>query len=325
MSHPWIEKYRPIKVDELCGQLELKKLFNNVKINCTIPNLLLYGPPGTGKTSSILAICKELFGPDNYKERVVELNASNERGINVVREKINKISKSKLSNPDPNYPSPNYRFIILDEADEMTQEAQAALRKIMEDNTNTTRFCLICNYINKIIDPIISRCSKFKFKPLDDEFVKMKLKEISIKEDIVIDDECLDCISDICKGDMRKSIIMLQNSCKINFMITKSIILKQLNIPDDESVHKFVKKCIKSPVRKLANVVQQFMCYAYPSNFVLEKIVLLLVDKYQNNGELIYDILINVSKMEKILEEKGSEYLNLLNLAVYLNTTLKDK
>ena len=181
--------------------------------------MLFYGPPGTGKTSTILALAKELYGPEMFRSRVLELNASDERGISIVREKVKDFARMQLSNPPPDYkdryPCPPYKIIILDEADSMTQDAQSALRRTMETYSKITRFCLICNYVTRIIDPLASRCSKFRFKSLDQGNAKKRLEDIAENEHVKLEPGVVDALIKCSEGDLRKAITFLQSAARL--------------------------------------------------------------------------------------------------------------
>src|SRR6195952_5799071 len=181
--------------------------------------MLFYGPPGTGKTSTVLALAKELYGPELIKTRVLELNASDERGISIVREKVKDFARMQLSNPSAAYraqrPCPPYKIVILDEADSMTQDAQSALRRTMETYSKITRFCLICNYVTRIIDPLASRCSKFRFKSLDQGNAKRRVEEIAEKEGVVLEEGAVDALIRCSEGDLRKAITFLQSAARL--------------------------------------------------------------------------------------------------------------
>lgn len=186
--------------------------------------MLFYGPPGTGKTSTVLALAKQLYGPDLIKTRVLELNASDERGISIVREKVKNFARMQLSNPPSGpageayrkkYSCPPYKIIILDEADSMTQDAQSALRRTMETYSKITRFCLICNYVTRIIDPLASRCSKFRFKALDEANAGKRLEDIAKLENVKLEDGVVETLLKCSEGDLRKAITFLQSAARL--------------------------------------------------------------------------------------------------------------
>lgn len=209
---PWIEKYRPRKIDEITQNKELLDLFRTCVETKNIPHMLLYGASGCGKTSSILAVGREIF-KEHFRTRIIEFNASDDRGINAVRENITNEAKKYVSElvSEDGTKIPPYKIIILDEADSMTDEAQDALRVIIEQYSKVTRFCFICNYISKMTDAIKSRCSLVYFKKLNNECMVEKLNEIAVKESMVLEKNIINTIIDVSNGDMRKAIMMLQN------------------------------------------------------------------------------------------------------------------
>lgn len=186
--------------------------------------MLFYGPPGTGKTSTILALAHDIYGPLLFRTRVLELNASDERGITIVRNKIKDFARTQLSNPPSGpqgvdylkrYPCPPYKIIILDEADSMTQDAQSALRRTMETYSRITRFALVCNYVTRIIDPLASRCSKFRFKSLDQSNAKRRLEEIAKAEGVNMEVGVVDVLIRCAEGDLRRAITYMQSAARL--------------------------------------------------------------------------------------------------------------
>jgi replication factor C small subunit len=199
----WTEKYRPEKISDIVGQENITEKLKNFMERGNVPNMLFAGPPGCGKTTAAIAIAHELFGK-NWYSNFLELNASDERGIDVVRHKIKDFARIKPI-------ATKFKVICLDEADSLTPDAQHALRRTMEKYSETTRFVLICNYSNRIIEPIQSRCAVFRFKTLGFKEMGEQVKKVSIGEGMEIDDNTVTAIIDSSDGDMRRAINILQS------------------------------------------------------------------------------------------------------------------
>ncbi|OAA64855.1 activator 1 41 kDa subunit [Cordyceps fumosorosea ARSEF 2679] len=218
---PWVEKYRPKSLDDVTAQEHTVSVLQRTLQAANLPHMLFYGPPGTGKTSTILALAKQLYGPEMMKSRVLELNASDERGISIVREKVKNFARMQLTNPPTangyrdRHPCPPFKIIILDEADSMTQDAQSALRRTMEIYSKITRFCLICNYVTRIIDPLASRCSKFRFKSLDQGSARRRLEAIAEAEKVPLEEGAVDALIRCAEGDLRKAVTFLQSAARL--------------------------------------------------------------------------------------------------------------
>jgi len=198
----WIEKYRPHSLEDVKGHEHIVERLQSYVDRDDLSHMLFAGPAGTGKTASAVAIARELYG-DDWQENFLELNASDQRGIDVVRDRIKTFARSSFGGYD-------YRIIFLDEADALTSEAQAALRRTMEQFSNNVRFILSCNYSSQIIDPIQSRCTVFRFSPLGDEAVAAQVREIAAAESIELTDDGVEALVYAADGDMRKAINALQ-------------------------------------------------------------------------------------------------------------------
>ena len=213
----WTEKFRPSKFNEVVGQDNIIKRVESLTNSLNIPHLLFAGPAGTGKSSLALIVVKELY-KETWKDNYLELNASDERGINIVREKVKNFARTKSLGNVP------FKVIFLDEADALTPEAQQALRRTMENYSNTCRFILSCNYSSKIIDPIQSRCVIFRFKLLEKKDIEKVIYLIGEKEKLAISPEAIEIIYEGSEGDCRKCINILQATSAVSQSITPDLI-----------------------------------------------------------------------------------------------------
>lgn len=216
----WSEKYRPKKLSEVVDQKEIVKGIGNLIKSPDIPHMLFAGPAGVGKTTSALCIAMELLG-EEWRKNTLELNASDERGIKMVRERVKEFAASVKLATDKEFGKP--KIIILDEADEMTPEAQTALRRIIEDSARTTRFIIICNYLSQIIEPIQSRCVVFRFTRLPKEEVIDHLQTICEKEKVKYEEKAIAQIFDATGGDLRHSINIMQAAAGMGSVSTANV------------------------------------------------------------------------------------------------------
>lgn len=239
MEKIWVDKYRPQTFDEIIGQEYFVSRIRQFVKTKNLPHLLFAGSPGTGKTTTAHVVAKELYGPNGLRGNFLELNASDDRGIDVIRNQIKEFAKLKSLTDIP------FKIIVLDEADSLTKEAQQALRRTMERFSNTCRFILACNEISKLIDPIQSRCVIFKFKGLKEEDLLKLIKRLEDNEDISVDGEAKQMLVSIAKGDTRKVLNTLQAASSLSKTIDKKILDEILDYIDPVEVKEMLTFAIE--------------------------------------------------------------------------------
>ncbi|KAL2018868.1 hypothetical protein VTK56DRAFT_293 [Thermocarpiscus australiensis] len=350
---PWVEKYRPKTLNDVTAQDHTITVLQRTLQASNLPHMLFYGPPGTGKTSTILALAKELYGPELMKSRVLELNASDERGISIVREKVKDFARTQLTNPPAGYraryPCPPFKIIILDEADSMTQDAQSALRRTMETYSKITRFCLICNYVTRIIDPLASRCSKFRFKSLDQGNARKRLEEIAKLEGVRVEDSAVDALIRCSDGDLRKAITFLQSAARLvgatnaqshsegdsedgedgekmdvdKKLVTAKIVEDIAGVIPDDTIQKLVKamrpRAAGETYQAIAKVVEEMVADGWSAGQAITQLHQAVVydetipDVQKNKIVMVF------SEIDKRLVDGADEHLSILDLALRIS------
>lgn len=310
---PWVEKYRPKTIDDVIEQQEVVSVLKKCLSGADLPHFLFYGPPGTGKTSTIIAAAHQLFG-NMYRERILELNASDDRGIQVIRDKVKTFAQQTASgfNQDGK-PCPPFKIVILDEADSMTHAAQAALRRTMEKETKSTRFCLICNYVSCIIQPLTSRCSKFRFKPLAENTMLTRLQYICEQESVQCDFKALESLVETSGGDMRRAITCLQSCARLKGgeKVVNDDVLEVTGVIPNIWIEKLLKI---DTFQVLEKYIEDLILDAYSATQLFDQFhdaVLLTKDLSDKQKA---PVLEKLAECNARLQDGASEYIQVLDL-----------
>ncbi|CAO3589224.1 unnamed protein product [Absidia cylindrospora] len=292
---PWVEKYRPN---------QLMKTF--IERN-RLPHLLFYGPPGTGKTSTILACARQIYG-DKFRSSILELNASDERGIDVVREQIKNFASTRTMY------STGFKLIILDECDNMTNQAQSALRRVIEKYTKNVRFCIICNYVSKIIPAIQSRCTRFRFSPLELDQVDQRLTTIVDAEQVNLTDNGKKALLRLSKGDMRRALNILQ-ACHAGYdRVDEAAIYNCTGNPQPEHIESILNSMLKD---EYTTAYQKIERLKSENGYALQDIITDVYEKIQQAelpSETEISMVVNMADIEYRLGEGADEKIQLGSL-----------
>lgn len=263
---PWIEKYRPEDFLDIVGNEDTVARLEVFSRNGNVPNIILAGPPGVGKTTTILALARHMLGP-SFRSAVLELNASNERGIDVVRNKIKTFAQTQVT-----LPPGRHKIVILDEADSMTDGAQQALRRIMELYSNTTRFALACNTSEKIIEPIQSRCAMLRFSRLSDAQIVSKLLRVCEIEQVSYTDDGLEAIVFTAEGDMRQALNNLQSTFRGFAHVNSQNVFKVCDEPHPMLIKDMLSHCAKADIDEAYKIMSHLWRLGYAAEDIITNV-----------------------------------------------------
>jgi replication factor C small subunit len=284
----WIEKYRPKFLNDIVGQEDIVERLNAYAKIKNVPHLLFSGPAGTGKTTSALALSRELFG-ETWKQNFIELNASDERGINIIRGKIKNFARTSPIGEN------QFKIIFLDEADSLTIDAQSALRRTIEKYSHICRFILSVNYSSKIIEPIQSRCTVFRFGPIKSDAIHKYLSKIASEEKLDISEDGFETIIFISKGDLRKAINVLQVGASISNKITAELLFETSSTAKPDDVKLLITSALSGDFIKARNQLYDLLLkYGLSGEDLIKQI-------HQN----IFDLTISNESKVKLIEKTG--------------------
>jgi replication factor C subunit 2/4 len=329
-SIPWIEKYRPKKLDDVAHQEEVVSALRRTLQSGSLPHVLFYGPPGTGKTSTIMAMARELYGPDLMKKRVMEINASNERGIDSVRTKIKEFAQISVGTRDnvPGYPCPPFKLIVLDEADSLTRDAQSALRRTMELYSKVTRFCILCNYVSRIIEPITSRCAKFRFQSLSQSSLVGRLQHIMDKEGIRASPAVYQQLVDDSGGDMRRAITILQSAQRFlspGDELSVGLVTSVAGTVPQDVLDQLLAAAKSNSFARVEAAAQELVLSGYPLDQTLAQLVPRVIASTELADAHKARVLLHLGRTEKALLDGADEHLQLLDAMATLAAAMADK
>jgi replication factor C small subunit len=304
MKEVWVEKYRPRILEDVVGQDDITERLKAYSETKSLPHLLFAGPAGTGKTTCAIALARELYG-ENWKVNFHEMNASDERGIQVVRTKIKDYARIAPIG------EAGFKIIFLDEADALTPEAQAALRRTMERYTQTCRFILSCNYSSKIIEPIQSRCAVFRFRPLKAEDIKRYLQRIADSEEKEITEDGMEALIYVAEGDARKATNSLQVAATMGDKIDSNMIYKTASLARPEAIKKLLITALSGSFLEARNQLDELLItYGLSGEDVIQQIHRTIVELPIPDHKKV-QLVDKVGEIEFRIVEGGNERIQL--------------
>ena len=288
MEDIWIEKYRPKTLDDVIGQDEIIERLKAYVKNKSVPHLIFAGPAGTGKTTSALALAREMFG-DNWRQNCNELNASDERGIGIVRGKIKDFARTAPIGKT------QFKIIFLDEADSLTSDAQAALRRTIERYTHICRFILSVNYSSRIIEPIQSRCTVFRFRPIKADDIKKYMRKIASNEKLEITPDGLETLIFISRGDLRKAVNILQVGASVGKKITAELLYETSATAKPEDVKALINAALSGNFMASRNKLYDLLIkYGLSGEDIIKQI-----------HQTIFDLTLSDESKVRLIEKTG--------------------